>query len=157
VEATRKAIRPPEDRIARYEPGEHRTFYRDGGVWITDRWMTIHDRRYQVGSLNNLRAVREPADSVAASVGMACAVAVAVAAFVVLAGDPILLLGSPLLAAVPVGIAIVAWRLRRRSYVLYADYNGREVQVLRGPDQRRFNQICRALVRAREYDREHMY
>jgi hypothetical protein len=153
VEAARRASRP-ESRFARYEPVEHRTFYRDGGVWITDRWLTVNGRRYAVADLRNLRAVRVPADSAAASVGMACVVAIAMTAFMGFAGDPILLIGSPLLAAVPIGIAIVAWRLRRRAFELYADYEGAEVQVLRAPDQWRFNQMCRALMRAREYGRE---
>jgi hypothetical protein len=82
---------------------------------------------------------------------------VAAATFVVLTGDPAALMIAPVAAGVPLSVALVSWRMRRRFRALYADFGGRAVQVLGDHDERRFNQICRALLRAREYGRDHAY
>lgn len=156
MEGTRKPVRPPERHFYQHEPVEHRTFYRDGGIWITDRWMTVHGRRFPVNQLTNLRTAREPVQTAAiASTGMAFAAVVAVATFMAFAGEPGIMIGSPLLVAVPLGVAFAAWRLRRRLFALYADYGDQTVQVFSVPDQWRYKQICRSLMRAREYHLEH--
>jgi hypothetical protein len=158
METTRSVERSLEDRFARYAPAEHRTFYREGGVSVTDRWLTTASRRFAVGELRNLRTVREPATPLgAASTAMACILVVAAATFVAFSGEPALMLGGPVVAALPIGFALVSWRLRPRSFALYAEYGGRTVQVLEASDERRYNQICRALLRAREYSRDHAY
>jgi hypothetical protein len=155
VQATRKPLRPPERHIYQQEPAEHRTFYRDGGIWITDRWMTVHGRRFAVEQLAHLRTARDPVPpATVASTGMAFAAVIAVATFMAFTGEPGLMV-SPLLAAVPIGVAITAWRLRKRQFALYADYGDQMVQVFSVPDQWRYKQICRSLLRAREYSLEH--
>ena len=88
---------------------------------------------------------------------MSVVLGVAVATVVVLTGDPAAMMLGPLAAGVPLSVALVSWRMRRRFHVLYADYGGRPVQVLGDVDGRRFNQICRALLRAREHGRDHAY
>jgi fatty acid desaturase len=156
METTRNPVRPPEHHFYLREPVEHRTFYRDGGIWITDRWVTVQGRRFPVEHLTNLRTAREPMQSAtAASTVMAFLAVVAVATFMVFAGEPGIRLGSPLLVTVPIGVAIIAWRLRRRLFALYADYGDQTVQVFSVPDQWRYKQICRSLMRAREYSLEH--
>jgi hypothetical protein len=77
--------------------------------------------------------------------------------FVVLTGDPAVMMIGPLAAGVPLSVALVSWRIRRRFHVLYADFGGRTLQILGVRDERRFNQICRALLRAREYGRDRRY
>jgi hypothetical protein len=140
------------------QPPEGRIFYRDSAVCVTERWLTIPGRRYAIGELRNLRMVREPAPPIAAaSTVMACVVGLAAATFVVLSGDPALMMGGPVLAVVPAGVALVSWRMRRRFFALYADYRGRVVQVHGDVDERRFNQVGRALIRAGEYGRERDY
>jgi len=142
-------------RRVRTEPTELRTFYQADGVHVTDRWLTSAGRRYPVADLANLRTVREPAGPVStASKTMACVFVAAVTAFAALTGEPALVVGGPLLAAVPAGFALVIMRLRGRPLALYADYGDQTVQVFGAADERRYNQICRALIRAREFDRE---
>jgi hypothetical protein len=156
VEGTRKPTRPPERRFLRHDPVEHRTFYRDGGIWITDRWVTVRGRRFAVEGLNNLRTAREPLPPAAVtSAGLAFVSVIALAIFMAFTGESGLVLGGPLLAVVPIGVGITAWRLRRRSFALYADYDDQTVQVFSVPDQWRYKQICRSLLRAREYNLEH--
>jgi hypothetical protein len=158
MEATRKGVLSPEDHFIRQEPAEHRTFYREGGVSITDRWMTISGRRFAIADLNNLRTVREPSSPAAgASTAVACIIAVAAATIVAFSGEPALMVGGPVVAALPVGVAFVVWRMRQRFFALYAEYGRQTMQVFGTSDERRYNQICRALVRAREYGRDHAY
>jgi len=154
VEATRKPVRSLEGR-GRPQPTELRTFYQAGGVQVTDRWVTSSCRRYSVADLVNLRTVREPAGPVSvASKAMACVFIAAVTAFAALTGEPLLVVGGPLLAAVPAGFALVIMRLRGRPLALYAEYGDQTVQVFGASDAQRYHQICRALIRAREFDRE---
>jgi hypothetical protein len=161
VEATRNPVRSPEgrraleERRARLQPTELRTFYQAGGVQVTDRWVTSSGRRYPVAALANLRTVREPAGPVSVvSKTMACVFVAAVTAFAAMTGEPLLIVGGPLLAAVPAGFALVVMRLRGRPLALYAEYGDQTVQVFGAADARRYHQICRALIRAREFDRE---
>jgi fatty acid desaturase len=158
MEATRKPRQWPEDHFVRYEPTAHRTFYREGGVWITDRWLTITGRRFAVDELQNLRTVREPAAPVAiVATAIASVLVLVTVAFVALSAPQALLITGPFLATLPVGVGVVTWRLRHRYLALHAEYRGETVLVLDGFDERRYNQVCRALVRAREYSRDHMY
>jgi hypothetical protein len=136
-----------------------RTFYRDGTITVTDRWLLTPARRYPIADLHNLRSTSESARSPVAAVSAAVSgvLGVAVATVMVLTGDPAAMMLGPLAAGVPLSVALVSWRMRRHFHVLFADFDGRPVQVLGDADERRFNQICRALLRAREYGRDHAY
>jgi hypothetical protein len=155
MEVTRHGVRPPGDRFG----SGHRTFYRDGSIAVTDRWLLTPARRYPIADLHNLRTVSEPAASAVAAVSatMSGVLGVAAATFVMLTGDPSVMMIGPLAAGVPLSVALLSWRMRRRFHALYADYGGRAVQVLGDHNERRFNQICRALLRAREHGRDHAY
>lgn len=155
MEAMRHGVRPPGDRTG----SGNRTFYRDGTISVTDRWLLTPARRYPIADLNNLRYSRQSAASPVAAVSatMSGVLGVAAATFVVLTGDPAMMMIGPLAAGLPLSVALVSWRIRRRFHVLYADFGGRTVRILGDHDERRFNQICRALLRAREYGRDHTY
>jgi Family of unknown function (DUF6232) len=158
MERTRGAPQLPVGRVGPPAVPETRTFYRDGAISVTDRWLTTPGRRYAISDLANLRIVRAAAAPVAvASTTMSCVLGLAAATLVVLSGDPALMVGGPLLAVVPFGVALVRWRMRRRFFALYGDLGGRSVQIHGDFDERRFNQVCRALLRAREYRRDHAY
>jgi len=155
MEAMRHGVRPAGDRSG----SAYRTFYRDRSIAVTDRWLLTPARRYPIADLHNLRIVTEPAASPVAAVSamMSGVLGVAAATFLVLTGDPAVMMIGPLAAGVPLSVALLSWRMRRRFHALYADYGGRAVQVLGDNDERRFNQICRAVLRAREYRRDHAY
>jgi len=155
MEATRHGVRPPGDRVG----SGHRTFYRDGSIAVTDRWLLTPARRFPIADLHNLRTSSVAAASPLAAVSatMSGVLGVAAATFVMLTGDPAVMMAGPVIASVPLSVALVSWRIRRRFHTLYADLGGRPVQVLVDHDERRFNQICRALRRAREYGRDRAY
>jgi Family of unknown function (DUF6232) len=155
MEAMRHGVRPSGDRSG----SGSRTFYRDGAISVTDRWLLTPSRRYPIGELANLRSSSQATASpvAAVSAAMSGVLGVAAATFVMLTGDPAVMMLGPLAAGLPLSVALVSWRIRRRFHVLYADFAGRTVQVLGDHDERRFNQICRALLRAREYGRDHTY
>lgn len=156
MEATRNAIGPPEALFARHGSAGQRTFYKEGEICVTDQWLTISGRRFAVTALHNLRTVREPITSLLIACTMiACVLVVAVAALAALAGEPMMIIGGPVVAALPIGVALINWRTRRQYLALYAEYGDQTVQVLGVSDERRYNQICRALIRAREYGAEH--
>jgi hypothetical protein len=154
MEATRNTRALPEDRFVRPEQASHRTFYRGPGVNVTDRWLTVADRRYAVAELDHPRTVRQPMAGFARASSAAAVIVGAVVVAGAVAGEPTLLVGAPIAVAVPVGIAVAA-RLRRRYFALVAEYRGETVELFGASDERRFNQICRALLRAREYGRDH--
>jgi hypothetical protein len=155
MEAMRHGVRPPGDRIG----SGNRTFYRDGAISVTDRWLLTPVHRYPIADLHNMRSSSQSTTSPVAAVSatMSGVLGVAAATFVVLTGDPAVMMLGPLAAGVPLSVALVSWRIRRRFHVLYADVGGRIVRILGDHDERRFNQICRALLRAREFGRDHTY
>jgi hypothetical protein len=128
-------------------------------VGFTELWLLTTTHRYAIGDLHNLRTTSQSTASPLATVSATVSgvLGVAAATFVVLTGDPTGLMIGPLLAGVPLSVALVSWRMRRRFHSLYADYAGRTEQIVGDQDERRFNQICRALLRAREYGRDRAY
>jgi hypothetical protein len=145
----------PEERYVRPHSGVHRMFYRDDVIAVSDRWLTISDHRFAVAELYGLRTVREPQMSnrmvvMAGVTGFVMLAAVTMVASVAAAAT---IVAVPLLAVLVAGLLFVAMRLRRRHFTLYAEYRGRTVRVFGTQDERRYNQVCRALLRACEYHR----
>jgi hypothetical protein len=110
-----------------------------------------------VAELHGLRTVQEPEVSNRVVVaGVAGGVLVTIVALVASATNAVFV-AVPLLVGLLIGFSVLAMRLRRRFFTLYAEYGGRTVQVFSAFDQRRYNQICRALLRAREYDMDRRF
>jgi len=132
-------------------------FYRDAAISVSDRWLTVLGRRFAVSELHGLRTVREPqaGNGVVIMIGVAGIALASVFALAANVASTATIVAAPLLAALLVGAALATLRLRRRHFALYAEYRGRTVQVFGATDERRYNQICRALLRAREYDQDH--
>jgi hypothetical protein len=120
------------------------------GIRITERWVTIADRRYPVSELQNVRTQRGRHDvatvRAAACTGAAIVLLAVVGRSLPLAG----LLGAAcstlILAAIT---AMFAWR-RPRGHALWADHQGMALQLYFSDDERSFGTVCRALRRARE-------
>jgi hypothetical protein len=113
--------------------------------------LTVAGRRYRVDDLANLRTARGPRDPFVVG---ACGAAGVAALALAIASPSLRSVGQWLVAlvlvAVPVIVALVAWKQRTRRFELWADYQGHAVQVLWTFDAMRYGQICRALVRAQE-------
>lgn len=130
---------------------EGRTHYERAGVCVTDQYLVVSGRRYEVGELNELRVIRGPHDPVAVSalvfaLVLVLAIAIGVSQHDSLSGWVTL----TAVALIPLGTALVVCRVRRRRFELWATYRGVEVRVLDISRAEEFGQIRRALIRARE-------
>jgi hypothetical protein len=138
---------------ARVRPKEHPRFGADG------RWFVIGGRRYDLTELSHLRTVRGPHDSptIKAMVTLGVILAALVGVMVASRADtPIQLSAVPALGAallLPLVLASVGYRMRPRPFELWAEYRGLTVQLFYSESEREYNQVCRALVRAREMAR----
>ena len=145
----------PEGRQNRSLSGPGRVYYDHAGVQITTSWLVVPDRRYAVPELRNLRTTRGPYHP-----GITASVVVSAAFLFMVAGslpffynDPAGWIGVGAVAAVPIGMALAALRLRPRAYELWADYRGDTVPVFSTFDETTYGQVTRALVRATEANR----
>jgi Family of unknown function (DUF6232) len=120
------------------------------GIRVTDRYFLVGQRKFDVTELQNLRTVRGSHHPMA--VGAAICALAAVAGIGVFSGrlQPVGLAGLAI-AAILLGAAsiAVAWR-NPRSYEMWAEYRGMSLQLYYCDNERRYNAISRAVVRARE-------
>lgn len=138
--------RPP-GRAGRPEPG---ILLDLPGIRITDRWLTIADRRYPITELRDLRTLRGHHHSATVRAALATGAGLVVLAVTATALPAIGLLAAAtavLLLALVTGVC--AWR-NPRGHTLWADHRGLTLQLYYSDDQRVFGHICRTLVRARE-------
>jgi hypothetical protein len=144
------------EEFDRHTPIEH-TYYNHGGVTVTNRWLTVNGQRHDVSRLDALRTVRGAYPPVVATISWVAVVAVftVMVSFPFIYREPALWLGVMVVSIVPVAAAIVARRLQPRSYELWARYHGLQVRLLWIPDERTYDDVCRALIWAREARPEH--
>ncbi|GIG93190.1 hypothetical protein Pen02_81260 [Plantactinospora endophytica] len=113
----------------------------------------VEGRRFPVAELSHLQTARGPHESLWATV-LALAVALAFAATLTwrgLGGIVGATLGG---AATFVALgAVLMHRRRPRTYELWGMYRGQTVLLFVTADERRFGQVTRALIRAREVAR----
>jgi hypothetical protein len=120
------------------------------GIRVTDKWFVVGQRRFDVTELQNLRTVRGPLHPMVlrAAVGALAGVALIGVFFQQL--QPMGVTGA--ITAV-VLLAVIAqainWR-NPRSYEMWAEYRGLTIQLYYSDSERRYQAVCRALIRARE-------
>lgn len=120
------------------------------GIRITERWLTIADRRYPVTELRNLRTLRGRHDPVTGRAGLCTLIGVALLGVTAPSLPWIGLLGAiSSVIALAIITALTAWR-RPRGYALWAEHNGITLQLYFSDDERIFGHVCRSLIRARE-------
>ena len=142
------SARPADDHENSRSAG--RTYLRRPGLRITDRWFVITGQRFEVSELRSPRTVRGAYDSIVVTTsGIAGAVLVVIAVSARLF-DAAAWLGAGVVAAVPVGLAVITWRRHPRPYELWAEYRGVWVRLFGCPDEKTFGHVSRALIRARE-------
>jgi hypothetical protein len=125
-----------------------RVLYRGDQVIVTDDWLAVWGRRYPVRELKHLRVVRGPHSDLTIN---ATLVAIALAVGIARLWDRLDAsgwVGALLVLAVPVLLAALGIRLRRRSHLLLAEYRGRTVVLVGGPRREQINQVARAVLRA---------
>jgi hypothetical protein len=124
-------------------------FYRRNGVVVTNRYLTVGARRYEIAELTDLRQARGTTHP-GVVVGLVIAVAEAafVAPFVGLLRSPAAWLAAAVALVIPCLVGFYCARRWPAQYELLADYRGRQVIVFTTRDETEFGQMSRAIRRA---------
>jgi hypothetical protein len=120
------------------------------GIRVTDRWFVVGQRRFDVTELQNLRTVRGPLHPMVLRAGAGAMIGVALIGLFFQQMQPWGAAGATA-AALAVGTiaVIINWR-SPRSYEMWAEYRGLTIQLYYSDSERRYQAVCRALIRARE-------
>jgi hypothetical protein len=125
-------------------------YYDRDGVTVTDESVEVHGLRYPISQLDHLRVMHaQYSDLTINSSLIATTIVIAIARVWDRLGTNGWV-GALAVLAVPVVLALIGTRLRRRSHVLIAEHRGFTVVIFAHENQRTFNQIARALRRAQE-------
>ena len=125
-------------------------YYDREGTIVSNEWVQACGHRYRLGELRHFRVMHtQHSDLTIASTLVALAAILAIAR-VWDRLDPYGWIGALTTLAVPVGLAFIGVRLRRRSHVLIAEYRGHTTLILAERSLLRFNQVTRAIHRATE-------
>jgi hypothetical protein len=126
------------------------TLYRRDGIHVTLRWLTVDNRRYRITDLQNLRTARGDrrqlrASTLSFAAGLMVVLVVA-SQYLAVALLPAVAVGM----VAPAAVLAIAAASRPHACELWADYRGLTVQLFWLDDRERYNQICRAITRAKE-------
>jgi hypothetical protein len=123
---------------------------------VTYEWFIVAGRAYAVTELTQLRTVRGGRDPFASRAMVTAGILMTgTAVLVTVAKDtaplgPRTYLAIGAAAALLFLLATVGYRMRPRSFELWAEYRGRTVRLFCTASERQYGQATRALLRARE-------
>ena len=126
--------------------GPGRTYLRDRGVHVTDRYLAVDGYRWPIADLTELWTAR-PVDRLADRATLNALFTAPLALALMAWAPPALCIGY---ATVAVTAAVVAHRARPKPYEMWGAYLGTRVLLFRTTDQSFYGRVSRALVRARE-------
>ena len=131
-----------------------RTYYRGPDAVVTSEifvWRTSPPRSFAIRELRNVGVASRAVDRSRPYGTQAAAgsVVLAVAIWPVM-DTPVLFLAAFLSVAIPAVAVAAYWRMRPRQWELHATYRGADVLLYVSVDERKFNQVRRALQRAME-------
>ncbi|BCB78746.1 hypothetical protein GCM10022251_78600 [Phytohabitans flavus] len=130
------------------------TFYNQRGVAVTDQWLVVGGRRFQIAELDHFERARGPMSSpvrAALLIGVAELVVVAPVAFVF--STPAAWAIAALTAAAALGGMMFAGQRWPASFQMWADYRSRPTLLFETGNEQEFGQVSRALIRAIERGR----
>jgi hypothetical protein len=120
------------------------------GIRVTDVWFVVGQRRFDVTELQNLRTVRGRHHPMVLRTGVGALIGVALIGLFFQQLQPLgvtgAIAGVVLLGAIAL---VIDWR-NPRSYEMWAEYRGLTIQLYYSDSERRYQAVCRALIRARE-------
>lgn len=140
MDATQGLARPPDNM----------TFLDRNGILITRSWFDTSVHRFAVRDLDEVWAMSGPRDPIAIYAAKATALVLVIAALAAPSMDAYGWIGVCVVLAITVGTGLVSLRMRPRPQELWARYQGYAIQIFRSNDPVWFNQVCRALNRARQ-------
>jgi Family of unknown function (DUF6232) len=120
------------------------------GIRVTDKWFVVGQRRFDVTELQNLRTVRGPHHPMVLRTGICAMIGVALIGLF-FQQLPALGTAGAVAAVLLLGAVaqVINWR-NPRSYEMWAEYRGLTIQLYYSDSERRYQAVCRALIRARE-------
>jgi hypothetical protein len=127
------------------------TLFRRNGIQVTRRWLVVNGQCYRVRDLRNLRTAqgdRRPISNVAVIAAGSLLVVIITAAQCLAAS---VLVTAAVGLLVPTAVLAIAATSTPRACELWAEYHGMTVRLLWLDDREQYNQICRALTRAKEW------
>lgn len=122
--------------------------YDRDNVTVTDHWLEVWGRRYPLPELTHLREVRGQYSHLTINAALVAAALALARLWDRLGAEG--WIGALVVLAIPVLLAVLGIRLRRRNHLMLAEYRGLTVVLLSDDDRERFNQIVRAIRRAFE-------
>jgi hypothetical protein len=150
-------MRPDQERVL-YEGRSARS-----GTWISisTRWCVVDDRRYPVAELTLLGAARGERDLLRArnAAGLVLVVIVLVLTVVAIRSGRTREIWTALAVTAAATVAITFLpaalnRFLRRTFQIWALYRGAPILLFDTADAEQYGQVSRALVRARELNRD---
>lgn len=146
MDVTRSALRKPSWPIVNQPPR------------VSGGWLIVADRRYAITELSRLRTARGRRDPLTMrALALSGVVLGAIGAMLATTGShpatAVTYAAAVGVVLIPLTMAAIGHRMRPRQYELWADYRGMATRLLVSDSERQYNQVCRALVRAREQAR----
>jgi hypothetical protein len=131
-----------------------RTYYRGPDAVVTSElfvWRTAPPKVFVIRELKQVGIVCVVVDRARpTSARVAAGPAVLTMSVWPVVDTPLLIITVVLAVALPAAAAVAYWRMRPRRWEMHAHYRGTEVLLYASTDARVFNQVARALRRARE-------
>jgi Family of unknown function (DUF6232) len=126
-------------------------YYRQHGVIVTGRYLTVDADRYDLAELGELMQARGSLHPGAIAGGViAVAAAVLLAPLVSALRAPVAWLLALVALLIPCLVGLVCARRWPAQYELVARYRGQQVTLFATRDEREFGQVARAVRRALE-------
>jgi hypothetical protein len=127
------------------------TFYNHRGIRVTGEWISVDDRRYPIGELEDLRITRGPVHRAAgwAVGGSGSLLAMAIVLAPVVPGPVVVALA---IAGIVAGAAALLVRMRPRELRLWGRFAGEWLPLAATRDDIELGKLTRALRRALERD-----
>lgn len=126
------------------------TLYQRGGVSVTENWLIVEGQRYRIRHLRHLRTVRGRQNPLRVGAAIAAGIVVAVTAITANYLTVLGWIGAAVVLTVPLTILVIAAVHSPRPSEMWGEYRGYTAQLLWLENREHYNQVCRAITRARE-------
>ncbi len=124
------------------------TYYKRSGIWVTDQWIRVGDRRYPTAGIRRLEVARGPANASARNMGAFAGLLLPTAGGLAHQGLLAATAWTLAIGLLATAGALTMARLRPRSHQLWIDCQGRDVLINADPNGHELGKLTRAVTRA---------